>query len=94
MLQSRQLGCTCVTHQEDAMKQRSQPWFVPRTVGWGWQPANWRGTAFILTALAIVLLASLIVRPIWLASMMIGLILIVFVAFLRILGTNPGRAHR
>ena len=40
----------------------SQPWFGPKTFGWGWTPVSWQGWLLSALCVVVVVLCSLVLR--------------------------------
>ncbi len=66
-----------------------KPWFVRRSVGWGWRPAAWPGWLVSLVALALVIAAVLAFPR---SNLRIVLVVVIVAAYLGVAALTGGRA--
>ncbi len=67
-----------------------KPWFGPRVLGWGWQPASWEGWVSMLTFFGII--AIIIYKKHSDLQMALYVLVLVglFMIFCYLTGGNPG----
>jgi hypothetical protein len=65
-----------------------------RRIGWGRRPLNWRGATAVIISVAVIVAASIAIRPLWAASIAVAMLLIGFIGMLRVTGTRPGRVAK